>query len=184
MKESLNKNQQPKTEKKLEQIPPSSLETGAEPAEEMLKKPLHDMTKEDWEAERQQWKQEGVEWRAGEERRKKEHYEKWERRTQALESIQPTGDIVEDAEAFFEAVEITGLEEFDSHYGGAFSKKDSKGILQCFKDYEKNARADFLPPETDEAIVRFFRTFDEVVKKIISAYELVEEKKKPEKSKE
>lgn len=130
-----------------------------------------------------EWKQEMAEWKTEEERKKEERREKWERRTKALELIQPTGDIVEDAEAFFEAAEITDLGGFDSHYGGAFTKKDRKGILQCFKDYEKNPRADFLSPEAGEMIVKYFRTFDEVVKKIVSAAEL-EEKKKPEKSKE
>lgn len=183
MPESLNKKEQPQSEEMPEKLPSSDSEVDREPTEEMLE-PFRDMTKEEWETKRQEWKQEIAAWRTDEERKKEERREKWERRTKALESIQPTGDIVEDAEAFFEAAEITDLGEFDSNYGGAFTNKDRKGMLQCFKDYERNPRADFLPPAAEEMIVRYFRTFDQVVKKIISAAELVEEKQKSERLKE
>ncbi len=181
MQEFLNKDEQPKSEETPKELSSSDSEID-EPTEEMLK-PLSDMTKEEWEAKKQEWEQATAKWEAEEESKKEERREKWERKTKALESLQPTGNIVEDAEAFFEAVEITDLGEFDAHYGGAFRDKDHKGILQCFKDYEKNSRADSLPPAAEEMIVKYFKMFDEVVKKIVSAAEL-EEKQKPEKLKE
>ena len=96
--------------------------------------------------------------------------EKWGNKTKALEAIKPTGNPVEDAKAFFEAIQLDP-NKLDSQYKTAFQNGDRKGMLGYFKDLEKTAGT--LPASMNEYAQEYFRKFDEVVKKIISTAEAV-----------
>ena len=180
MPEFLNKNEQFQSEEGAEKLPPSPSGMDKEPTEEELEF-YRDMTREEWEALVAKGKRDIADIDAERERAAKEQREEWERKIKALESVEPTGDIIEDAKAFFKAVD-TNPDELDSRYGGAFEKEDRMGIMKYFKDLERTAG--MIPPSGRDYVVKYYIKFDQVVKKIISAAEFAEEKEKLEKSKE
>ena len=139
------------------------------------------MNIEEWVARVVQGKQDTADIIEEREGAAEEQREEWERKIKALESVEPTGDIIEDAKAFFKAVD-TNPDELDSRYGGAFEKGDRMGIMKYFKDLERTAG--MIPPSGRDYVVKYYIKFDEVVKKVISAAEFTEEKEKLEKSKE
>ena len=99
---------------------------------------------------------------------KQEHGEKWERRIRALESIQPSGNPAEDAQAFLEAI---GLDPSKlGPYAQAYKEGKSSMTLRYFKEVDKRSGHE-LPPLLSEAAQRYFQVFDQVVKKIITAAE-------------
>jgi len=180
MPEFLNKNEQFQPEGVPEELPSSPSGMDKEPIEEELES-YRNMTREEWDARVVQGKQETADIMAEREEAAKEQREEWERKIKALESVEPTGDIIEDAKALFKAADINS-DELDSRYGGAFEKGDRTGIMKYFKDLERTAG--MVPPSGRDYVVKHYIKFDEVVKKIISAAEFTEEKEKLEKSKE
>lgn len=119
---------------------------------------------------------EGEEKEASMDRAEDEYRKKWEQKIKALESIQPTGNILEDSKAFIEAAEIDP-EKLSSPYREAFKNEDPEGIMQYFRDLERSRNAENLPPSMKEYALRYFKEFDQAVNRIISAAKLAEKKK-------
>lgn len=162
-----------KTESKAEKMPPSPSGLDREPTEAELEF-YRNMTHEEWDARVAKGKEEiaGIVAQREEDHRQHEERqrEKWGRKTKALEAIQPTGNPIEDAQAFFEAIQLDP-NTLDSQYKTAYQNGDREGMLKYFKDVEKSAGT--LPASMNQYAVEYFRKFDEVVKKIISTAETV-----------
>lgn len=95
--------------------------------------------------------------------------EKWGRRKKALEVLKPSGDILEDAKAFFQATDINP-DRIGSPYSQAYTNGDRGTMLQYFKALD---RFSGQPPSGDsnEWTIEYFKTSDNVVKKIVAAAE-------------
>jgi hypothetical protein len=161
----------PEQESKNEKIPPSPSGTDRQPTEDELRF-YRTMTREEWDERVLKGKEEiaSIEAQRGEDRRQRqeEQRNRFERKIRALQSIQPTGDSVEDARAFFEAIDFDP-NQLDSPYDEAYRKSDQNSMLRYFKNIGDQAGE--LPLSNRESISIYFRTLDRVVKSIIAAAE-------------
>ncbi|HLC44803.1 MAG: hypothetical protein A2722_03350 [Candidatus Doudnabacteria bacterium RIFCSPHIGHO2_01_FULL_50_11] len=99
----------------------------------------------------------------------------WRKKIQALESIEPTGDTIEDAKAYFAAVEFDPS-KLDSPDSEAYVAGDRAGMLDYFRDLVKVLARHTNPPKKWTWIGDFEAKDEEVVRNIIRAAEALEKK--------
>jgi predicted secreted protein len=105
---------------------------------------------------------------AEQQKREQEMRETYERRIKALEAIQPSGDPIVDAQAFFAAIEIDP-NEINAEDKKAYLHGDRKGILHYFKGVEKVAMR--VPEAFSQSFKEFCKVFSRVARDIIDAAE-------------
>ena len=142
-----------------------------EPTEDELQF-FRKMTNEQWDARQTEYRRAAAatEKETEEELKQLEQQrrEKWERRTVVLQALHLTGNIVEDARAFFQAAHIDP-NTLEGRYSQAFRTGDRTVMLEYFRDIGKSAGT--APAGMSSAAQEYFRTFNETVKQVIKAAE-------------
>jgi len=119
-----------------------------------------DSTQPEWLASsKATFEQEREQWKAGEDAREERYSAKWKQRAEALETLQPTGDIVADAAAFFHADEIN-----PSRIDSKYDLEDESSLALYFGDLERTVVAQ-PGPERNEGM----RAYNEAVSRAIRA---------------
>ncbi len=141
----------------------------------MSTKDRGDSTQPEWlVSSKAEFEQESEQWKAGEDAREERYSAKWRQRAEALEALQPTGDIAADAAAFFRADEINP-NQIDSKY----DLQDENSLALYFQDLERTLAAQ-PGPERNEGM----RAYNEAVSRAVSAIRRAHKKATAEKRSE
>jgi hypothetical protein len=142
---------------------------GAEPTDEQLA-PYRNMSQADWDAKVAGWKQADADWQNRGKEQQERRDEIFRRKTQALETLKVTGDPIADAASLFAAAEVD-IDQTDPATGTALKRGDRDGVLQYFSDIQNNEA--HLPVSQSADARRYWTTFFETVRKILSVAEAV-----------
>src|ERR1017187_4642421 len=95
--------------------------------------------------------------------------EKWEPKTRALEALKVTGDIAEDARAFFEATRFNP-ENLDVADQEAYRNGDPQGLLRYFQEVDRLCNAAPSRRHNSDATGQDFSTYDGIVEAYFATY--------------
>jgi len=99
---------------------------------------------------------------------------KWERRSKALQSLQPSGVVIADTKALLEAAELEPERYLNETYR-AYQEGDSTPVLELLQQIEQDASA--LPQGEDDQTREYFAAFYEALKRITHAAKQGQHKK-------
>ena len=145
-----------------------------EPTEEQLA-PYRNQNKEEWEAGVAKWKEEEADREKQRAEKQERSNEKWRQKTQAMESVQVTGDPVVDAQGWLQARGMT-IGELHPTYQAAFANSDRDGVLEYLKMVADNEGI-HSSGSNSEAASEFWHRSAEVAREMISAAEARDSRK-------